>query len=256
MLRQDNNKLNLMVIRIMSYLYASLLMVLYWHLAAQMDRYFYGIFRQNNNDQYWKIIFIVSIKYAFLLMVLHQYLVATISLSIYGMLRKDSCQRNLMVIVIKSDQYASLLMQRQFYSFMECYNRTITSQIRWSQRQCQIGKLLSWMVLHWHLEVRISLSVFGMLLQDNQKQSQMSIVKLLLQYASHPDGNLLASGSDDMSIRLWEAKYGYTIVTTNKNYQDSLEQKLENNSFTEKCNQVNTNLTILLISQQPVFQAR
>ncbi|CAD8118975.1 unnamed protein product [Paramecium primaurelia] len=39
-----------------------------------------------------------------------------------------------------------------------------------------------------------------------------------------PDGNTLASGSDDNSIRLWNVKNGYEISFDDKNYNNILAQ--------------------------------
>ncbi|CAD8190165.1 unnamed protein product [Paramecium pentaurelia] len=71
-----------------------------------------------------------------------------------------------------------------------------------------------------------------------------------------PDGTLLASGSCDQSIRLWEVKKGQIINPLEENYKDNFAKffkPLQHISFSED---VNNNITIQHISQQPIFQAK
>ncbi|CAD8163656.1 unnamed protein product [Paramecium pentaurelia] len=71
-----------------------------------------------------------------------------------------------------------------------------------------------------------------------------------------PDGSTLASLSDDKQIRLWDVLTGQEIQSSNKNYKHLLTQFntsiFQNNPIPESAY---TNITILLISQQPIFQA-
>ncbi|CAD8197609.1 unnamed protein product [Paramecium pentaurelia] len=70
-----------------------------------------------------------------------------------------------------------------------------------------------------------------------------------------PDGNTLASGSDDKSIRLWDVKNGKEISSNENQYQDILAQfkapLFQSNPLPES-----NNITILRISQTPLFQSQ
>ncbi|CAD8198796.1 unnamed protein product [Paramecium pentaurelia] len=71
-----------------------------------------------------------------------------------------------------------------------------------------------------------------------------------------PDGNTLAFGSDDNSIRLWNVKTGQQIKSSDKNYKDILAQftiPLQQHSHIQ---QASNYITTLLISQKAVFQAQ
>ncbi|CAD8215141.1 unnamed protein product [Paramecium octaurelia] len=70
-----------------------------------------------------------------------------------------------------------------------------------------------------------------------------------------PDGNTLASGSDDNSIRLWNVKTSKEILQSDSSYKDLLSQfniPLQNSSLLPN---VNPYCTILRICQNPLFQA-
>ncbi|CAD8214568.1 unnamed protein product [Paramecium octaurelia] len=70
-----------------------------------------------------------------------------------------------------------------------------------------------------------------------------------------PDGNTLASGSYDSSIRLWNIKTSKEILQSDSSYKGLLAQfnkPLHSNSFLQN---VNPDLTILKICQNPLFEA-
>ncbi|CAD8141537.1 unnamed protein product [Paramecium octaurelia] len=70
-----------------------------------------------------------------------------------------------------------------------------------------------------------------------------------------PDGNTLASGSDDNSIRLWNVQTSKEILQSDSNYKDLLAQfniPLQNSFLLPN---VNPDLTILRICQNPLFEA-
>ncbi|CAK63842.1 unnamed protein product, partial (macronuclear) [Paramecium tetraurelia] len=72
-----------------------------------------------------------------------------------------------------------------------------------------------------------------------------------------PYGTTLASGSLDNSIRLWDFKTGLQIISSDNNYTDILAQfslQIFNNSSLQES--VNSSVTILLISQQLIFQSQ
>ncbi|CAK82619.1 unnamed protein product, partial (macronuclear) [Paramecium tetraurelia] len=72
-----------------------------------------------------------------------------------------------------------------------------------------------------------------------------------------PDGTTLTSGSYDKSIRLWDVKTGQQISTSDNRYQNILAQFqpsiIKNNVLSDN---VNSNISILLISQQLIFQSQ
>ncbi|CAK79606.1 unnamed protein product (macronuclear) [Paramecium tetraurelia] len=72
-----------------------------------------------------------------------------------------------------------------------------------------------------------------------------------------PDGTTLASGSFDNSIRLWDVKTGQQILSSANRYQNILAQFqpsiIKNNALSDT---VHSNVTILLISQQLIFQSQ
>ncbi|CAD8215140.1 unnamed protein product [Paramecium octaurelia] len=70
-----------------------------------------------------------------------------------------------------------------------------------------------------------------------------------------PDGNTLASGSDDNSIRLWNVKTSKEILQSDSNFKDLLAQfniPLQNSSLLPNFNPY---CTILKICQIPLLEA-
>ncbi|CAD8116883.1 unnamed protein product [Paramecium primaurelia] len=80
--------------------------------------------------------------------------------------------------------------------------------------------------------------------------------RTVLSVCFSPNGNTLASGSADQSIRLWDVKTGQEINSPNQIYKDSFAQfkiPLQKQSYiTESSNYITT----LLISQSAIFQAQ
>ncbi|CAD8201212.1 unnamed protein product [Paramecium octaurelia] len=78
-----------------------------------------------------------------------------------------------------------------------------------------------------------------------------------------PDGNTLASGSDDNSIHLWNVKTSKEILQSDSSYKDLLAQfniPLQNSSLLPNCMYyqlflVNPYCTILVICQNPWLEA-
>ncbi|CAD8144904.1 unnamed protein product [Paramecium pentaurelia] len=70
-----------------------------------------------------------------------------------------------------------------------------------------------------------------------------------------PDGNTLASGSRNNSIRLWDVQNGKEIQSADKKYKDILA-KFKAPLFSNNPLPESNNITILRISQTPLFQAQ
>ncbi|CAD8094342.1 unnamed protein product [Paramecium primaurelia] len=69
------------------------------------------------------------------------------------------------------------------------------------------------------------------------------------------DGNILASGSGDKSIRLWDVKNGKEILPAYKTYKDILAQ-FQTPLFQNNPLLLSNSITVLRISQIPLFQAQ
>ncbi|CAK89259.1 unnamed protein product, partial (macronuclear) [Paramecium tetraurelia] len=114
---------------------------------------------------------------------------------------------------------------------------------------CQ--SILILMVLDQHLVVMITLSVYGMLRQDNKKPNYMVIQMEFYQ----SDGTTLASGSSDYSIRLWDVKTSKEILQSDSSYNDLLAQFKLPHQNSHLLPNVTPYCTILRICQNPLFQA-
>ncbi|CAD8097742.1 unnamed protein product [Paramecium primaurelia] len=71
-----------------------------------------------------------------------------------------------------------------------------------------------------------------------------------------PDYSILASSYDDNSTRLWDVKTGKEIQLSDMSYQECLVQFPKHLFQNNPLSKVNSNITLLIISSKPIFQAQ